>query len=80
MTVWGSIHPYAGKEVVSNRTIIDELTHRVWVRYDKDNLISPQHRIQFTNRGTTRTFQINAVMNYMERDNMVEVLCKEIDT
>ena len=71
VTLWGSIEPLSGRELLRADAVMGEVTTRVRMRYDSN--ITPAARLKHG----TRYFDIAAVMNREDRDAEVEVLCKE---
>tara|TARA_R100000655_G_scaffold99311_1_gene143113 strand:+ start:162 stop:482 length:321 start_codon:yes stop_codon:yes gene_type:complete len=73
-TVWGSISPISGGEQEIADEITGVVTHRVKIRYKSG--VTCQDRISYN----SRTFQIESVRNWDERNIFLELLCKEVTT
>lgn len=71
-TVWGSINPLSGRELLQAQQVQAEVTHRVRIRYRSG--LDPSMQIVFG----TRTFDIVSIINLEERDREIEILCKEL--
>lgn len=71
-TLWGSIEPLIGRELLQAQQVQAAVTHRVRVRYD--STIGPDMRIAYG----SRSFEILAVMNPEERNRELEIMCKEL--
>ena len=71
-TVWGSVEPLNGRELLNAQQVQAETTHRIRIRYTT-NAVS-ESRILFENR----TFEIVSLINRKEKKCMLEILCKEI--
>jgi SPP1 family predicted phage head-tail adaptor len=74
MTVWGSVEPLTGRELLLAQQVSAEVTIRVTIRYDSGNTVTPQHRIIIG----SRTLEIVYVGNPEERDKQLILMCKEI--
>jgi SPP1 family predicted phage head-tail adaptor len=73
-SVWASIHPVSGQETDIAGELSGVVTHKIKIRYRAG--ITPQGRITFD----SRTFQIESVRNWQERNIYLELLCKEVTT
>lgn len=71
-TVWANINPIAGKELFAAEQFNSEITHRVRIRYRSG--VNPSMRVKYG----TRTFEIMYVINEYERDNIIQLMCKEL--
>ena len=71
-SIFASIQPLRGQELLEFQQINAELTHRIIIRYTSN--ATPAKRIKFG----TRIFDINVVRNINERNIMQELLCKEL--
>lgn len=69
--LWAEILPLSGREKLFAGKIQAQSTHRISIRYRND--ISSSHRLVFE----SRIFNIRAVMNEHERDDMLELLVEE---
>lgn len=71
-TVWASVEPLSGKEILEAERNKNEQNYRIYTRYIQDlrdvNLI-----INF--RG--RKFEIESVINYRESNEMLQFICTE---
>ena len=70
-TVWGSIEPLSGRELVEQEQVQSEVTHKTKIRYQ--SAITSEHRIVFK----TRTFQIVTMLNPEERNREIELMLRE---
>ena len=70
-TTRASIRPISGSEIAVNHQIVNELTHKVFMRYRED--IRPRDRILFDGR----IFNIVSVINHNEENISIELMCKE---
>ena len=68
---WAKIEPLAGKELFLAMQVAPRVTHRVTAAY-RDS-VAPDWRIVY--RG--RIFHIDRVINVMEEDTKLELLCIE---
>lgn len=71
-TVWGSVEPTAGKELELGDQISGEVTHKVIIRHNTS--VDVKDRISFD----SRVYEINAILNWQERDIYNTLLCKEV--
>lgn len=71
-TVWGSVQPLAGNEVLAGDKISAEVTHIIRIR-NNDNA-APEARITFG----SRVFEITAVLNRDERNIAMQLACTEV--
>ncbi|KKL96985.1 hypothetical protein LCGC14_1839000 [marine sediment metagenome] len=70
-TVWASVEPLSGQEKFEALQIYPEASHKVRIRYLSG--VSPDDHILFG----SRTFEIVAVMNQMERNREIILTVKE---
>jgi len=70
-SIWASIQPLRGTELIEYQQLQTELTHRIIIRYT--SYATPAKRITWG----SRIFDINVVRNVDERDIYQELLCKE---
>jgi len=70
-TVWAWVRPMSGREVMNAAQPVGEITHKVTIRYDDS--IAVTNRIKFSER----YFDINYIANYDERNEFMEIMCKE---
>jgi len=71
-TVWASIWPISAKEQIANMGEVMLVTHKIRIRFKKN--IKPKWRVTYNNR----TFNIVSVINVMELDKDIDLLCEEI--
>ncbi len=71
-SVWGSIETVGGTEKDISSELVGVVTHKIKVRYISS--ISPNNQILFD----SRTFQIESVNNWQQRNIYLELLCKEV--
>ena len=80
-TVWAHIDPWmgsarAGREVFSGDQIQGLDYTRMHLRFVAG--LRPKDRVQYTENGVTRTFDIQAVNNRDEKNEELEIICKEL--
>jgi SPP1 family predicted phage head-tail adaptor len=69
-----TVQPISSRELIEAGQVRGELTHRVWLRYDSDTSeIAPHDRLKFG----SRILEVISVINTEERNEQIEVLCKE---
>lgn len=73
-SVWAAIDPVSGQEKNIAGELSGVVTHKIKIRYRAS--ITPQNRVTFD----SRTFQVESVRNWQERDIYLELLCKEVTT
>jgi len=71
-TVWASIEPLRGRELLWAQQISAELTHSILIRYNSDVTVKDRAKMG------VRIFTFNVVKNMDEKDEMLEILCKEV--
>jgi SPP1 family predicted phage head-tail adaptor len=71
-TVWAEILPLSGKEYWSSKQVNSEVTGKIRIRYKSG--ITPKMRVKYG----TRIFNIEAVMNYLERNIESILLVSEV--
>lgn len=71
-TVWASVEPLQGRELEHAQQISAEVSHRVTIRYNRN--VTSEHRVVYVER----TLEIIAVINPEEQNEMLILLCKEI--
>lgn len=69
--VWAAIKPLKGREYFAANQANSEVTHEIKTQYRSDITTAP--RIVFG----TRTFEIQAVINSMERNRELILMCAE---
>jgi len=72
LTVWAAIKPLRGKELVEQRAVREEITHKVEIRY------VPEVNAKWRFTLGSRTFQIESVINVLERNFKLELLAYEV--
>lgn len=73
-TVWASVEPLTGKELLSAQQTESSIDLRVRVRYSSTiSTLRPKDRVVFG----SRTFEILSVINPGERNAQLELMCKE---
>ena len=70
-TVWASIEPTSGNEVDIGEGQAGIVTHRIFMRYTAN--ATPKKRLLFG----SRVFGIVSVLNHEERNEFLELRCKE---
>lgn len=71
-TVWASVEPLTGTELLNAQQISAEVTHRVKIRFCSD--VKPEHQVIHNGR----TLEIIAVLNIAERRRSQHLMCKEV--
>ncbi len=69
--LWAEIVPFNGREKFFSGKIQAEITHKVLLRFRED--ITTAHRLLFE----SRVFNIRAIMNVREADDVLELLVEE---
>ena len=72
-TVWASLEPVSGKEFYNANKTENQTAYTVYVRYTKD--ITPDMLIKYKKR----KFYISAVLNVMEKNEILKIMCYEKD-
>lgn len=72
-TVWASVEPTRGREYQEAQRVRPELTYKITTRYHKG--ITPDMQIRFQNR----YFDIISIINIREKNEMLEIICREKD-
>ena len=70
-TVWASVEPLSGRELMNAQQAGATVTHKITMRYKSG--VNPKDRISFD----SRTIEIESVRNYRERDISLELMCRE---
>lgn len=71
-TIWADVQPLRGLERMNAQQVgAAAIDHRITTRYRPG--LTPKHRILYG----TRVFDIESVINVNERNEMIELLCKE---
>jgi SPP1 family predicted phage head-tail adaptor len=70
--VWAEILPLSGREYWSSKQVNSEVTGKIRIRYKSG--ITPKMRVKYG----TRIFNIEAVMNYQEKNIETVLLVKEV--
>ena len=70
-TVWASVEPISGRELLSSQQTLGEITHRIRTRYR--NGITAATRILFNGR----IFDIQSSINNAEKNAFLEIMAKE---
>ena len=71
-TVWASVNPLRGLELINAQQVHMEITHKITIRYNS-SLIATD-RILFDGR----TFEIASIIDPYERNVYLELMCKEV--
>jgi SPP1 family predicted phage head-tail adaptor len=74
-TVRGEVDPLRGREYLASRQVQAELTHRVSFRYIKG--FKPTMRVAWGEGDGARIFEIESVINPMEQNYEIQLMCKE---
>jgi len=70
-TRWASIEPISGREYFAAQQVNAEVTHRIRMRY----LAGMESTMRLLYG--TRVYEIKAIMNAKERNQVLEILCTE---
>lgn len=73
-TVWAAISPLTGREYLNAQQVQSSVTAKVVMRYFAG--LTPKHRLLFG----SRVFEIAAVINPDEANEMYELMCVEQTT
>ena len=68
-----SINPATGNEVYMNDRLINEVSHKIEIRYNATLNLNPKDVLVYN----SRTFNIISVINWNEGNDRLIVLCKE---
>lgn len=71
-TVWGRISPMKGEELFHAQQTNATVTHKILIRYNSN--VTAKHRVIFN----SRIFEINAVLDPEERNEMLFLHCTEV--
>ncbi len=71
-TVWASVQPLSGRELLNAQQVYAETSHRIRLRYL--STVTTKDRILFD----SRAFEIVSMINWNELNWMLELLCKEV--
>lgn len=76
-TVWAWIRPMSGRELMNAQQPVGEITHQVTIRYN--STLDETHRIKYYDnvKETYRYFDVNYLGNRDERNEYMELMCKE---
>lgn len=70
--VWASVNPISGRELFAAEQSQSEVTHRVRCRYRSG--VTPLMRIVFHDR----VFRILSVIDFEERHETLQIMCREV--
>ena len=71
-TVWGSVEPLTGRELLNAQVVYSDVTHRVRLRF-KSGLSTRGHRLKHR----TRILHIGSIIDPTELNEQLELLCME---
>ncbi len=71
---WASVEPLNGREYFEAQRVGSDVTHKVTMRYEKR--VTPSHRISHDGR----TLEIVSVLNAMDKNERMQLMCKETTT
>jgi SPP1 family predicted phage head-tail adaptor len=71
-TVWAEIKPLQGRELENAQQISEKCDYEVFIRYNTGVLST--HRVIYG----SRTFEIQAVLNLEERNEILKLICTEV--
>ena len=72
-TVWGSVEPLRGREYMEAKQGQADVSHRVVIRYRTG--VVPTMRVYLEDG---RGFEVESVINRLEKDEMLELMCREL--
>lgn len=72
LTTRAGIYPLSGREFYAAETVNSEVTHKINMRYMTG--LTPDMRIKFGDR----YFNIISIINFQERNIMLQLLCREV--
>jgi SPP1 family predicted phage head-tail adaptor len=72
-TVWASVTPLSGREILAGQRLESRITHRIRMRYRSDITVTSSTRLSWNGR----TFNIRAVINPGQRNRWLELLVEE---
>ena len=78
MSTFMSIVPLRGQEYLQSQQVTAKIAGKAEMRYD--SRVSPKDRILYNDGNSTRTLEINAVINVKEENRFLELWYTEIDT
>lgn len=70
-TIWAGIWPISANETIQAGATTMIATHRIRIRYR--TILKPYWRVKFG----TRYFTINSIINPSEKNEILDLLCKE---
>ncbi len=73
-TVWASVEPISGRELLAADQQHAETTHRIRMRYQPSTTVTAEKRLLYD----SRIFEIVSVIDKKERKHMLELLCKVV--
>jgi len=71
-TVWASVEPISGREMLSAQQQHAETSHRIRMRFTTN--VTQESRLVWE----SRTFEVVSLIDNKETKQMIELLCKEI--
>lgn len=74
-TKWASIHPLTGRELFNAQQVQADVTHKVRMWWLPG--VTTDMRLRIVNSSPTRYLNIEHVINLRERNEELELLCKE---
>lgn len=74
-TVWGSLEPLVGRELLAAQEVKAATTHRVRIRFIPDVRVTPRHRFYIASEN--RIFNITAPLKVAERNFDLEIMVEE---
>lgn len=76
-TAWAFIEPLSANQRIFADQKAMAVSHKITLRYRKDQSPDVTMRVNYTQGSTTRYFQITGLMNVDERNRYLTLLCKE---
>ncbi len=75
-SIWASIKPLSGQELMAAQAVQSEISHRITIRYQLQ-FSNPKHVATLRIMYKERIFNIHAAMNIEEANKMIEILATE---
>lgn len=75
-SLWASIEPLNGRELIAAQAVQSEISHRITIRY-QPQFSNPKHVATMRIMYKDRIFNIYAAMNIAEGNRMIDILATE---
>ncbi len=78
MTVWASIWPLKGRELLQAQQVVSEVTHGVTIRFRRG--VTTAQRVKYVDHraDATRYFKIRSALNRKEKNQWLDLMCEEL--